>query len=118
LVPTRRGFDILTNLSPNRVRITADKEESEKGITRFKQIGLAGINSYSGRVWVLSSRILAIGLAEQVHTRRPDRPATRAGWDEWATRNRGKALAGWASARISAHGQRKIENSFSIIQIF
>jgi hypothetical protein len=28
------------------------------------------------------------------------------------------APTAWASARISAHGQREIENSFFIIQIF
>jgi hypothetical protein len=50
LIPTRRGFDILANRSINWFRITTDKEELEKGITRFKQTGLAGMNSYSGRV--------------------------------------------------------------------
>jgi hypothetical protein len=31
LTPTRRGFDILTNLSQNQLQITADKEKSERG---------------------------------------------------------------------------------------
>jgi hypothetical protein len=68
LIPTRRGFNILTNLSLNRFRITADKEESKKRITRFKRIGLEGMNSYSGWVWILSGQILAIRLKERVRT--------------------------------------------------
>jgi hypothetical protein len=31
LVPTRRGFDILTNLSPTRFQITADKANLRRG---------------------------------------------------------------------------------------
>jgi hypothetical protein len=31
LVPMRRGFGILTNLSPTRFRITTDTEKSERG---------------------------------------------------------------------------------------
>jgi hypothetical protein len=83
LIPTHRGFNILTNLSLNRFRIAADKEESKKGITQFKRIGLEGMNSYSGWVWVLSGRILAIGLVERDHTRRPDRSAVPTGLVEW-----------------------------------
>jgi hypothetical protein len=68
-----------------------DKEESEKGITWFKRTQLAGMNSYSGRVWVLLGQILAIGLGERVHTQRPDRSASPAGWVEWAVRGRGES---------------------------
>jgi hypothetical protein len=31
LVPTRKGFSILTNLSPSRFRVAADKEKLERG---------------------------------------------------------------------------------------
>jgi hypothetical protein len=31
LIPTHRGLDILTNLSPNWLRITADKMDSQRG---------------------------------------------------------------------------------------
>jgi hypothetical protein len=31
LIPTRRGLDILTNLSPNRLRIAANKMDSQRG---------------------------------------------------------------------------------------
>jgi hypothetical protein len=31
LLPTRRGFNILTNVSPTQFRITVNKEKSERG---------------------------------------------------------------------------------------
>jgi hypothetical protein len=108
-----RGFNILTNLSLNWFWITVDKEESEKGIT-----WLAGMNSYSGQVWVLSGRILVIKLAEWVRTQQLDWPVAPTGWAKWAMRERGKPQAGWASARLPAHGQWKIETGFPVIQIF
>jgi hypothetical protein len=30
-IPLHRGLDILTNLSPNRLGITSDKEDSQRG---------------------------------------------------------------------------------------
>jgi hypothetical protein len=76
------------------------------------------MNSYSGWVWVLSGQILAIGLKERVRTRRPDRSAVQAGLAEWVACGEEKVLAGWSSARILAHGQRKIENSFPLFKSF
>jgi hypothetical protein len=62
LIPTCRGFDILTNLSQNRFQNEADKEKSEEGRTQFKRTVLTGMNLDSGRIWVLLGHILAIRL--------------------------------------------------------
>jgi hypothetical protein len=68
LVSTHRGFSILTNLSPSQRQFTPDKRELEKGTAQFKRTRLAGMNSYSGQVWDLLGRILAIELALRVRT--------------------------------------------------
>jgi hypothetical protein len=38
LVPMRRGFGILTNLSPTRFRIIVDKANLRRGYTLFKRM--------------------------------------------------------------------------------
>jgi hypothetical protein len=50
LIPTRRGFRVLPILSPSRLQIAADTENSGRGYIRFKRIALTGMNSDSGQV--------------------------------------------------------------------
>jgi hypothetical protein len=78
LIPTRRGLDILTNLSPSRLQITVDKRESQKGIN---PVSTKRTNGYElgfglGNPPIDSDQALSgwFFLAEQV----------RARWFDWA----------------------------------